>query len=115
MTITPEIEAVIERLNQELSEIEGETITAEEQLSQLMSIFPDNEMLIQFLAYFQASQFFVVNSRKRINQTIEKLSRQQSDRDSLKRIGQDLSALLGQAIETKIRSKNLTERLKNLS
>jgi hypothetical protein len=67
-------------LNQELGEIEQEATQGENLLRQLMSLFSNNASLIQFFAYFQTTRFFVVNaSRRRIRESIEKLSTQQID------------------------------------
>lgn len=115
MSITPEIQALVDRLNQELGKIEQEAIEGENLLRQLMSIFSNNASLIQFFAYFQTTRFFVVNARRRIRETIEELSAQQIDTQVMTESGEDLSALLGEVIETKIRSRNLLNRLRDLS
>ena len=115
MSITPEIEALVDRLNEELREIEQEAIEGENLLRQLMSLFSNNASLIQFFAYFQTTRFFVVNARRRIRETIEKLSAQQIDPQVMTESGEDLAALLGEVIETKIKSRNLLNRLRNLS
>jgi hypothetical protein len=71
MSITPEIQTLVERLNQELGEIEREATEGENLLRQLMSLFSNNASLIQFFAYFQTTRFFVVNARRRIGETID--------------------------------------------
>jgi hypothetical protein len=115
MFITPEIQTLVERLNQELGEIERTAIEGENLVRQLMSLFSNNASLIQFFAYFQTTRFFVDNARRRINETIVKLSAQQIDSQSLTEVGKNLATLLGEVIETKIRSKNLLNRLGDLS
>ena len=115
MSITPEIKALVDRLNQELGEIEQEATEGENLLRQLMSLFSNNASLIQFFAYFQTTRFFVVNARRRIRETIEKLSAQQIDTQVMTESGEDLATLLGEVIETKIRSRNLLNRLRDLS
>jgi hypothetical protein len=115
MSITPEIQALVARLNQELGEIEREAIEGENLLRQLMSLFYNNASLIQFFAYFQTTRFFIVNARRRIRETIEKLSVQQVDPQVMTESGEDLATLLGEVIETKIRITNLLSRLRNLS
>jgi ABC-type transporter Mla subunit MlaD len=74
MFITPEIQTLVERLNQELGEIERTATEGEKLVRQLMSLFSNNASLIQFFAYFQTTRFFVENTRRRIDETIEKLS-----------------------------------------
>ena len=115
MSITPEIQALVDRLNQELGEIEREATEGENLLRQLMSLFANNASLIQFFAYFQTTRFFVVNARRRIRETIEKLSVQEIDPQVMTESGEDLATLLGEVIETKIRSRNLLNRLRDLS
>ncbi len=115
MSITPEIQALVDRLNQELDEIEQQTIVGENILRQLMSVFSNNASLIQFFAYFQTTRFFVVNTRRRIRETIEELSAQEIDPQVMTDSGEDLAMLLGEVIETKIRSRNLLNRLRDLS
>lgn len=80
-----------------------------------MSLFANNASLIQFFAYFQTTRFFVVNARRRVRETIEKLSVQKIDSQVFIESGEDLATLLGEVIETKIRSRNLLNRLRNLS
>ncbi|MDJ0717514.1 MAG: hypothetical protein QNJ54_25385 [Prochloraceae cyanobacterium] len=115
MSITPEIQTLVDRLNQELGEIEQEATEGENLLRQLMSLFSNNASLIQFFAYFQTTRFFVVNARRRIRETMEKLSARQIDPIVLTESGEDLATLLGEVIETKIRSRNLLNRLRDLS
>lgn len=115
MSITPEIQALVDRLNQELGEIEQEATEGENLLRQLMSLFSNNASLIQFFAYFQTTRFFVVNARRRIRETIDKLSAQQIDAQVISESGEDLATLLGEVIETKIKSRNLLNRLRDLS
>ena len=115
MSITPEIQALVGRLNQELGEIEREATEGEHLLRQLMSLFYNNTSLIQFFAYFQTTQFFILNARRRIREAIEKLSAQQIDPQVMTESGEDLATLLGEVIETKIRIRNLLNRLRDLS
>lgn len=115
MSITPEIQALVDRLYQELKEIEQEATEGENLLRQLMSLFANNASLIQFFAYFQTTRFFVVNARRRVRETIEKLSVQKIDSQVFIESGEDLATLLGEVIETKIRSRNLLNRIRNLS
>lgn len=76
-----------------------------------MSFFPNNALLIQFFAYWQTTRFFVVNARKRIDEAREQLE----ESDNVSELGADLATLLGEVIETKIRSRAILDRLRNLS
>ena len=113
MPIPPEIESLIERLNLELEEIERDAKEGLNLVRQLMSLFPNNASLIQFFAYWQTTQFFVVNARRRINETREQLINQPRESKIVRELGTDLSTLLGEVIETKIRSRSLLDRLRN--
>lgn len=115
MTIPPEIQSLIDRLNSELETIKQETIEGENLLRQFMSLFPNNALLIQFFAYWQTTQFFIVNARRRIDETKAQLLEQPERGEIVPELGADLAALLGEVIETKIRSKAILDRLKNLS
>ncbi len=115
MPIPPEIQSLIDRLNLELEEIEREATEGENLLRRLMSLFPNNASLIQFFAYWQTTRFFVVNARRRINETREQLIEQPRESEIVRELGTDLATLLGEVIETKIRSRSLLDRLRNLS
>ena len=111
MPIPPEIQSLIDRLNLELEIIEREATEGENLVRQLMSLFPNNALLIQFFAYWQTTRFFVVNARRRIDETREQLE----ESEIVSELGADLATLLGEVIETKIRSRAILDRLRNLS
>ena len=115
MPIPPEIQSLIDRLNLELETIEREATEGENLLRQLMSLFPNNAFLIQFFAYWQTTRFFVVNARRRIDETREQLLEQPGESEIVRELAEDLAALLGEVIETKIRSRAILDRLRNLS
>ena len=60
-------------------------------------------------------QLFVANSRRRIQETIEDMLARQLDSEFIVELGENLATLLGEVIETKIKSRNLFNRLKKLS
>lgn len=111
MPIPEEIQNLTLRLNQELDEIEREANEGLSLLEDIMSRFPANSSLIQFFAYFQAGLFLVKTTRRRIGETIEQLLSNESIL-LVQTSGEDLASLLGSAIETKIKVRNLLERLK---
>ena len=111
MSIPPEIQSLIDRLNLELETIEREATEGENLVGQLMSFFPNNALLIQFFAYWQTTRFFIVNARRRIDETREQLE----ESEIVSELGADLATLLGEVIETKIRSRAILDRLRNLS
>jgi hypothetical protein len=114
MPIPPEIQELINRLNQELDETEQDVTEGLNILNPIMSQFPNNASLIQFFAYFQTTLFWVANARNRIQLTREQLETQSIAVSIVTESGEELSILLGEVIETKIRSENLLNRLKNL-
>jgi hypothetical protein len=114
MPIPSEFQNLIDRLNFELDEIEHEANEGLNLLEPIMSQFPTNASFIQFFAYFQTSLFFAETARRRIGTTIEQLSSSET-RAIVWEWGEDLASLLGEAIETKMRGRNLLERLRNLS
>ncbi len=74
MPISPEIAALVNQLNQELNQTEREAREGLKLVRQVMSRFPNNVILIQFLAYFNVAVFFVKNSKRRIQTTVEQLT-----------------------------------------
>jgi len=114
MPITPEIAALIERLNQELDETEREARESINIVRQFMSRFPNNDLLIQFFAYFNAAQFFVENSRRRIQIVEDQLETVNVPAERIQESGEDLATLLGQILEAKMRSRNIINRLENM-
>ena len=69
MLIPPPIAALVDQLNQELNQTEREATEGLNRVRQVMSRFPNNALLIQFFAYFNAALFFVENSKRRIQTT----------------------------------------------
>lgn len=115
MSIPPEIQSLIDRLNLELEIIEREATEGENLVRQLMSLFPNNALLIQFFAYWQTTRFFIVNARRRIDEAREQLLKQPEESEIVRELAEDLATLLGEVIETKIRSRAILDRLRNLS
>ena len=66
MPIPPEIETLVERLNIELETIEQEATEGLNLVRPILSSFPDNVRLIQFVALFNNGLLFVEISRRRI-------------------------------------------------
>jgi hypothetical protein len=111
MTIPPELEAFIERLNLELSEIEQRVSVGFNLTRELLSRFPDYAILIQNFAYFNAALFFVNSSRQQIQTIIDSTSTSETSINQIQETGEDLGTLFGQAIEVKLRVERLVARL----
>jgi hypothetical protein len=114
MTIPPEITALVDQLNQELNQTEQEAREGLNLVRQAMSRFPNNALLIQFFAYFSAALFFVDNSKRRIQTTIEQISAENVPSLVIQEVGRDLATLLGETLKAKIRGRNIITRLENI-
>ena len=55
MPIPPDIQALINRLNQEINETEQEAIKGLNLVRPILSLFPDNAILVQYFAYINAA------------------------------------------------------------
>lgn len=113
MPVPPEIEDLVNQLNQELDETEKLAAKGLNLVREIMSQFPNNASLIQFFAYFNTALFFVVNARNIISQTVNILV-QNITENTIQRSGEDLAALLGEVLEAKMRAENIIIRLENL-
>ena len=111
MPIPPELEAFIERLNLELGQIEQKTSVGLNLARELLSRIPDNAILIQNLAYFNAALFFVNSSRQQIETIINSTSTSETSINQIQETGEDLGTLFGQALEVKLRVERLVVRL----
>jgi len=115
MTISSEIQALIERLNQELAQIEREATDGLNLATPILSRFPDNVILIGSFATLNNALFFVDNSRRRIQITVESISPENVPASVIQEAGEDLAELQGRILEAKIRVSRIVKRLENLS
>lgn len=114
MAIPLEITALIERLNQELSQTEQEAIQGLNLVRHSLSLFPNNILLIQLFAYFTNVLLFVNNSRRRIQIIIEKILAEEVTVDEeIQEAGEDLATLVGVTLEVKIEVERIITRLEN--
>ena len=114
MPIPSEIQAIIDRLEGELEEIEREITEGLNILRGVMSRFPDNAILVQYFAYLSSLLFFVETSRRQIQETVERLSPANVPIALIQESGEDLSTLLGRVIEGKIRVEPIITFLRGL-
>lgn len=114
MSIPPNIQNLISRLNQELNTIEQQATEGLNIVQVLLSSFPDNLILIQFFATFSNTLLFVEIARRRIQITINRLSVDDLTEDNIAEIGEDLGTEFGQALEAKIRIERIINRLREL-
>ncbi|MCL1467189.1 hypothetical protein [Argonema galeatum] len=114
MTIPSELNALIERLNQELDIIEREATAGLNLVRVRLERFPNNFLLIQMFASFNTALFFVATQRRQIEARIEDLSRKVTTNEQIQEAGEDLAIELGRVLETKIMVKGIKARLENL-
>jgi hypothetical protein len=70
--------------------------------------------IIQFVALFNNGLLFVEISRRRIRAIVERLTAPDITTAEILEAGEDLSMLLGQSLEAKIRGKIILDILKDL-
>lgn len=110
MSLSPEITTLIARIDRELGEIEQETTRGINLIRDLIARFPDNASLNQFFAYFSSILFFTEITRtRRIPSIVARLSGE----TDIQTVGEELSTLLGQILETKIAVRSLLDRLED--
>jgi len=114
MSIPSEIAALVDQLNQELEQTEREAREGLKLVRQVMYRFPNNVLLIQLFAYFNAALFFVENSRKLLPTTVEQLLAANVPAEVIQESKEYLATLLGETIEAKMRGRNIITRLENL-
>lgn len=114
MSIPPDIQILINRLNQELGETEQEATEGLNLLRGVISRFPENVILIQYFAYLNALLLFGETSRRQIQNTIEIISLADVPVDVIHSYGQDLGTLLGKVIEEKMRVSRILNFLRDL-
>ena len=116
--MNPEIQALVERLEVEINEIEREANAGIVRTRELLSLFPDNAVLIQFFAYFNSTLFFIQNAFRRIQTALETLEIEERENNNvsaelIRETAEDLATLLGELLEAKIRTNNYRRRLDN--
>lgn len=115
MSIPSEIIALIERLNQELDLIESDATEGANLARAILTLFPDNFIVIQLFAFLNASLILVETSRQQIQILVENLSTTDVNTDEeIQEAVAGLATELGRVIETKIRVSRVKIRLENL-
>lgn len=114
MSITPEIQVLVDRLNQEINQTEQAATEGLNLVRPLLSRFPENDRLNQFFAYFSSVLFFVETSKiRRIQAIVERISGADVTEAEIQEAGEDLSTLLGRVLEAKIGVRRIITRLEN--
>jgi uncharacterized protein YpbB len=115
MSISPEIQNLINRLEQELNEIESDVREGLNIIQPIFASFPNNDLLIQFFASLSNHLLYVEISRSRIQIIVNRFSSTNVTPNEIMETGEDLSMELGRAIEAKISVKQIINRLRELS
>ena len=111
MPIPSELIVVIQRLNREFNEIEQKTTDGLNLVRRNLSFFPNNAIMVQYLAYLNAILFSVETYRRQVQTTIEVLSPTDVPAEVIQEAGEDLGTLLGRVLETKTIVSRIIERL----
>jgi GTP1/Obg family GTP-binding protein len=109
MAIPSEINEIIQRLNQELNEIEQDAAVALNLVRQRLVLFAGNEVLTLLLAEASTILNYVNRERENIRLILEDVDN--ADAGTIEEAAQDLSMYLGRAIEVKMRANRLRSRL----
>ncbi|ACK70618.1 hypothetical protein PCC7424_2196 [Gloeothece citriformis PCC 7424] len=116
MPIPTDLAALIERLNQELNQIEQQAIIGLDLVKISLERFPENFLLFQLSAFLNTSLFYVETIRNLIEDRLSFVSMRDFITDEeIQEVGEELAMELGRAIETKIKVISIIERLENLS
>ncbi len=111
MPIVPEIQALLERLNQELDESEQVATEGLNIIRQRLSLFPDNEILTQLFASLSNILLFVEIYRVRIQVLVQRISPDDVPAEVVRDAVEDLGLILGKAIEVKMNANRIKTRL----
>ena len=114
MPITPKIQALVDRLNQELDRTEQTATQGLNIVRQVLSLFPDNAIMIQYFAGLNNFLFFVEVSRSRIQTLVETISPDDAPAEVIQEAGEDLGTQLGRVLEAKRGVERILNRLEKL-
>jgi hypothetical protein len=116
MTIPSQINALIERLNQELAQTEAEVVAGLTLVRSRLESQPEDPLLITLFASLKNITLFVDNTKRQIRTIIEELSSDEPNTiEKIQEAGEDLATQLGGVIEAKIFTVRVKTRLENLS
>ena len=113
MPIPQQIHVLIERLNQELNQIEQEATEGLNLTRNQLQRYPDRSALIQIFARFGNYLVFVEVSRRRIEYSQVILGSEVVTDEQIQEAGEMLSELLGRILEAKIVVSSIKTRLED--
>ena len=115
MPITPEIRALVERLNREIDLIEQSATEGLNLARPILYQFPENARLIQLFAALNNSLLFADNSRRRTQTIVESISPSNVAAEVFQEAAEDLGELLGRLLEVKILVNGIITVLEDLA
>jgi hypothetical protein len=114
MPVPPEIDSLIERLNQELGQSEQLAINGINLVKLILSRFPDNARMIELFAVLTNVLLFVEITRRRIQFTVDTISSPNLSSEVIQEAGEDLSEMLGRVLENKMLTNRTVAILEDL-
>lgn len=112
MPIPPEINEIIQRLNQELNQIEQDATEALNLLQPRLNLFPNNPVVVGLFAAIQNRLYQVEVERRRIRDVIADIEGEDVSAQSIQSAGEDLGLILGKVVETKVRISSILNDLR---
>lgn len=110
MSIPSEIQTLVDRLNQELNDTEQYATAALNLVRQRLSLFPDNEILMQFFGTLNNILLFAEINRGRIQSIVDRISPNDVPTEIVREAGEDLGLILGRVLEVKMNANQLRTR-----
>jgi hypothetical protein len=114
MSITPEIQALVDRLNHKLEAVERETTRGLDLVRPIIALIPDNAILIRFFASLNNTLLFLEISRRRIQITVNRISPLDVAEEEILEAAKDLGTELGRLLEAKMSVERIVNRLREL-
>jgi hypothetical protein len=114
MSVPPEIDSLIERLNQELGQSEQLAINGINLVKLILSRFPDNARMIELFAVLTNVLLFVEITKRRIQFTVDTISSPNLSLEVIQEAGEDLSEMLGRVLENKMLTSKTVAILEDL-
>ena len=115
MPIPSEINDLVQRLNQELDQLEMEATEGLALARNILDRFVDNFTVTQMFAFLNTAIFFVGTSRAKIQVIVESFSTENAaTEEEVREAGEDLASHLGRILETKITVSRIKTRLEEL-
>jgi|SRR5687767_3529442 hypothetical protein len=114
MSIPPDIRSLVSELYQVLDDTERQATLGLFALRRAMSLFPENEILMQYFSSISNFQFNVAGTRLQAEHMVGNVLLAGVPDEDVQKAGDYLAALLHIAPETRIMIKNIVERLEAL-